>query len=127
MIKARSFQYEGREYQLQAEVIPCGEDLCIVFSGGDRPHIGAAALAVVTGSGNHPEKTTVTPTVLSVPGHKEYQLALDAAERLAKDLACTVVVTVGIHIEGITPELIDRVVEEFNGLVVDLSNTMQTK
>lgn len=125
MNKSRSFQYQGREYHLQAEVVSCGEDLCVLISGGDRPHIGAAALAAVTESAHHPGKFAATPSVLSVPGHKEHQLALDAAERLSKALARTVVVTAGIHIEGITPGLIEQVVEEFNGLVAELAEILQ--
>jgi gallate decarboxylase subunit D len=127
MIKTRSFLFEGREYQLQAEVISCGEDLCIVFSGGDQPHIGASALGVWTSSPNNPEKRTATPSVIAVPGHKESQLALAAAEMLSKSLERTVAVTVGIHIEGITPELIDRVVEEFHVFVADLSVSLIEK
>jgi hypothetical protein len=51
-------------------------------------------------------------------------LALDAAEMLARILERTVAVTVGIHIEGITPDLITRVEEEFHILVGDLSETL---
>jgi hypothetical protein len=123
--KTRSFQYQEREYSLRAEVVPCGSDTCIVITGGDQPHIGAAALGVVTGSAAHPGKSAVTSSVLSVPGHKEGQLALEAAERLSKVLESTVVVTVGIHIDGITPELIELVREEFNLLVADLSQVLQ--
>jgi len=39
---------------------------------------------------------------------------------LSKALDRTVVVSVGIHIEGITPELITKVEEEFHLLVADL-------
>ncbi len=127
MIKTRSFLFEGREYRLQAEVVSCGEDLCVLFSGGDQPHIGAAALGVWTSSPNNPEKRTATPSVIAVPGHKESQLALAAAEMLSKSLERTVAVTVGIHIEGITPELIDRVVEEFQAFVADLSISLLEK
>lgn len=121
MIKTRSFQYQDREYRLQAEIVPCGEDLCILFSGGDRPHIGVVALGAFTGSANHPAKKSVSPSLISVPGHKEGHLALSAVETLSKALKRTVVVTVGIHIEGISTDLIARVVEEFNTLVEDLS------
>lgn len=127
MNKTRCFHYQDREYHLRADIHPCGEDYCILISGGDRPHIGAAALGVAAGSANHPEKITATPSVLSVPGHKEHLLALDAAERLSKTLATTVVVTVGIHIKDITPGLIDQVVEEFNGLIDDLAEALGKK
>lgn len=127
MIKTRSFRHQDREYRLRAEAVACGEDLCVMLSGGDRPHIGAAALAVLTPSANNPGKRTATPSVIAVPGHKEHQLALEAAERLSKSLERTVVVTVGIHIDGITPDLIDRVVEEFHSLVADISAAVLEK
>ncbi len=127
MIRTRSFRYQEKEYQLQAEVVACGEDLCVMISGGDRPHIGAVALAALTPSARDPGKRTATPSVIAVPGHKEHHLALEASEKLAKDLERTVVVTVGIHIDGITPDLIDRVVEEFHKLVADLSAAVLEK
>jgi len=124
VIESRSFRYQNQEYRLQAEVVSCGEDLCILISGGDRPHIGAAALGVWTGGANNPGRQTATASLISVPGHKEGPLALDAAEMLARILERTVAVTVGIHIEGITPDLITRVEEEFHILVGDLSETL---
>ena len=127
VIETRAFQYKDREYQLQAEIIPCGEDLCILFSGGDRPHIGAVALGVWTSSANDSEKMSATASLVSVPGHKESQLALAAAEKLSIVAKRTVVVTVGIHIEDISPELITRVVEEFHILVADLSESLIEK
>ncbi len=127
MIRTRSFRYGEQEYQLQAEIISCGEDLCVLFSGGDQPHIGAAALGAWTSSVTNPDKKQATASLLTVPGHKEGPLALSAAEILTKALGKTVAVTVGIHIEDITPDLISRVVEEFNALVADLSETLLVK
>jgi hypothetical protein len=31
---------------VQATVVPAGDDLCIVLTGGDRPHIGTVTLSV---------------------------------------------------------------------------------
>lgn len=124
MIESRTFRYQDKEYRLQAEVVFCGEDLCILFSGGDRPHIGAAALGMWTGSANDPVRGTATASLMAVPGHKEGPLALAAAETLSRILERTVAVTVGIHIEGITPDLITRVEEEFQILVADLSEIL---
>ncbi len=124
IIKTRSFQDQEREYRIQAEVLVCGRDICIVISGGDQPHIGAVALAVVAESPSHPQKWSATPSVIAVPGHKEYHLALAAAEHLSKTLERTVVVSVGIHIDGITPELINKVEVEVQLLVADLAESI---
>jgi hypothetical protein len=118
--KSRSIQDQAQTYQITAEVIPAGRDLCVVISGGDQPHVGAVALATISPSSNDPHKQSATPSVIGVPGHKEYQLALTTAEQLSKALETTVAVSIGIHIDGISPELITRVEEEVHQLVVDL-------
>lgn len=127
MVRTRSFTFQDKEYQVQAEVLVCGEDLCVVFGGGGQPHIGAVALATPTESANNPGKQTITPSVIARPGHKEYQLALEAAELLSRALERSVAVTVGIHIDGITPELINKIVEEFHNLVADLAEVIHDK
>ena len=120
IIKTRAFQDQDREFRIQAEVLSSGRDLIIVICGGDQPHIGAVALATMNKSPHDPLRRSATPSVIAVPGHKEYHLALAAAEQLAKALERTVVVTVGIHIDGITPQLINKVEDEFHSLVADL-------
>lgn len=120
IIKTRTIQDQGREYRIQAEVLSSGRDICVVICGGDRPHIGAVALGSMAESPNDPRRRSATPSVIAVPGHKEYYLALAGAEQLSKALDRTVVVSVGIHIDGITPELINKVEEEFHSLVADL-------
>ena len=124
IVKTRSFQDQEREYWIQAEVLVCGRDICIVISGGDQPHIGAVALAFVAESHSHHQRWSATPSVIAVPGHKEYQLALAAAEQLSKILKRTVVVSVGIHIDGISPELINKVEVEVQLLVADLAESI---
>lgn len=120
IVSARSFQDQGREYQLQAEGIFSGRDLLVLVNGGDKPHIGAVALASMVESPNIPQKQTTTPSVISAPGHKEYRLALAGAEKLSRALERTVAVAVGIHIDDITAGLIGKVEEEFNFLISDL-------
>ena len=124
IVKTRSFQDQDREYQIQADVLFCGRDICIVISGGDKPHIGAVALAFLAESPSPQQRLSATPSVIAVPGHKEYHLALAAAEQLSKTLKRTVVVTMGIHIDGITPELINKVEVEVQLLVADLAESI---
>jgi len=124
IVKTRSFQDQDKEYQIQADVLFCGRDICIVISGGDQPHIGAVALALVAESPSHPRRWSATPSVIAVPGHKEYHLALSAAEHLSKTLERTVVVSLGIHIDGISPKLIKKVEDEVQLLVADLAESI---
>ena len=127
IIRTRTFQDQDRVYEIQAEVLVSGRDICVVISGGDRPHIGAVALASLAESPNDPQRQSATPSVLTVPGHKEYHLALAAAEGLCKTLERTVAVSVGIHIDDITPEMIDKVEEDFHFLVADLADFITAK
>lgn len=70
------------------------------FTGGTA-HIGAVALA------RPGDKSGAQ--VLTVPGHKEDTLALEAAHQLAMTLRCTVCVSAGIHYDAITPNEITQI------------------
>jgi gallate decarboxylase subunit D len=87
---------------LEAGCVSVGQDLVVIVGGGQRPHVGAAALAVSSPDINDPSVTTQSSCLASVPGHKEADLARDAALRLSKALNRTVVVTVGIHDDAIS-------------------------
>ena len=97
-----------------------GNDCCVVITGGDRPHLGAVALAQARPSLSDPAKTSASTSVLTLLGHKEDALAHRAATRLARDLAANVVVCCGIHVDAITAdelkfidEAIDRICFRF--------------
>lgn len=72
-----------------------GEDLCVTLSGGDRPHIGAMALHV---------PGTTPAAVLTVPRHRETELAQEVADRLGERLGVTVGVLCGIHVDSLRAE-----------------------
>ena len=90
----------GRIY-LRMTALFLGRDLAITLSGGDRPHIGAVALAQL-GAGT---------TVLPLPKHREGELAGCIATELASRAGCTACVACGIHLEAIRTEEIQDVLE----------------
>lgn len=96
---------------LEAVSVPMGNDLCLVITGGDRPHLGAVALAQARPSLQDSSKVSASTSVLTVPGHKEDLLARSAAQCLAAGLNRTVVVCCGIHVDDILPDEL-RFVEE---------------
>ena len=108
---------------LEAVCVRCGRDLVVVVCGGARPHIGAAALGLSLPSIKDAERRTVSSPLLSVPGHKEEDLARDGSLRLSRRLETNVVVTVGIHDDAITKEGIDRYVELFGQLMEKIAAT----
>jgi len=76
---------------------PLGDDLQVVIWGGERPHVGAVAVAEPRISRTDPSRTTASSSVITLSGHKEDELARDAALRLAIVARSAVAVTAGLH------------------------------
>jgi hypothetical protein len=104
-------------YDLTASVRIIGSDLLIAIWGGEKPHIGAVAVAQPRPSLKDPAVTSSSASVICLVGHKEDELAKAAAEILAAALKTQVVVTAGIHWDNLTPEAIQRVVRNSQILV----------
>jgi gallate decarboxylase subunit D len=102
---------------LEAACVAAGEDLVVVVGGGQRPHVGAAALAISVPSAVDPAARTCSSYLASVPGHREEDLARDGALRLSRALRRQVVVTVGIHDDAIPRERIAAYLELFERLL----------
>jgi gallate decarboxylase subunit D len=84
---------------VEVSALRCGNDLVIALQGGTRHHIGAAAMAVPRPSLADPETVSSSASVLCVAGHKEDELARGVALRLSAELACTVTVVAGLHVD----------------------------
>jgi hypothetical protein len=74
-----------------------GEDILVAIWGGERPHIGAVAMAEPRPSLKDPSVTSATTSVHCFLGHKEDALANAAATAIASKLKARAVVTAGIH------------------------------
>ncbi|HAX74135.1 MAG TPA: hypothetical protein DCY20_11480 [Firmicutes bacterium] len=85
-------------------VTELGNDLNVSLYGGDKPHIGAVALAVPHESLADANQLSATVSTLVVMRHKEEALAKDVAYQLSKTLNKVVSVSCGIHIDNIKPE-----------------------
>lgn len=85
------------------------KDVVVELTGGDRPHIGAVALAQVRPSLKNPEKINTTTSVLTCLGHREGDLARKMASRIAKQAKINIVVICGIHLDHISKEEIQDV------------------
>jgi gallate decarboxylase subunit D len=103
--------------RLEAVCVSCGRDLVVVVGGGAAYHVGATALALSLPSIQDPAHLTNSSYLAAVPGHKEEDLARDGSLRLSKALSRTVVVTVGIHEDGMSTDRIRRYVALFDRLV----------
>ena len=105
------------EYKIKAVCVSCGDDLVVVVGGGSRYHLGSLGLTISMPSIKDPAKLTNSTYQVPVPGHKEESLAREASCKLSKFLSKNVVVTVGIHTDEISKELIRAYVDQFNNLI----------
>lgn len=102
---------EGR-YQLRLRALETGgRGLVIFLTGGELPHLGGVVLAAVPSA----EKAALSHCdtwELTLPGHKDKELAGRIARKLCLALQEPVSVSVGIHIEDAMPEEIALLCEE---------------
>jgi len=85
-----------------------GNDKVFLVTGGTA-HIGATATACVASDGK------VCVDAISLPGHRERELAEELAAMAAAKLGCAVAVLMGIHMEKPSKQEIAEVVEETRG------------
>ncbi len=88
----------------------------MVIMGGERPHLGAVALAQVRPSLENASMLSATTSVITLLGHKDDVVAKRVAERLAAKLNKNVVAVCGIHVDHITAdelEFVNEAIERF--------------
>ena len=102
---------------VEATVVRAGEDLCIVLTGGDRPHIGTVTLSVPRPSLADATRTSATTSVLNLTGHKDGEAAQYLSERLAATLGATVVVTGGSTSGCVRATAVDALSHGFRAIV----------
>jgi hypothetical protein len=106
-------------YDLEASVKRIGHDLLIAVCGGEKPHIGAVAVAQPRPSLKGPDITSASTSVICVLGHKEDQIAKQIAEKVSAALNTLVVVTAGIHWDDIPDQGIRKVIRHAD-ILIDL-------
>ena len=98
---------EGR-FRLRLRALGTGGNGLVVFlTGGDRPHLGGASLAAPPSAGStglsHCDSWDVT-----LPGHKDKDLAASLARQICLAVDEPVSVNVGIHVENASGDDIAR-------------------
>ena len=109
--------------KLSARALWAGEDLVVVVSGGEKPHVGAVAAARPRPSLADAGKTSADASVIAFGGHKEDLLARGVALEIASALGTRVVVTAGAHWDGLGPDEIaevERLAGELAGRLIAL-------
>ena len=103
---------------LHMAVQPMGDDLHVSLYGGEKPHIGAVALAVPRQSLANDGSISASVSVLTITGHKEDGLARYVAHEMAKQANACVCVACGIHVEHIEQEELVQVQELADSLIL---------
>lgn len=97
--------------EIRVLVTRLGTDYNIVVQGGGKPHVGSVVLAVPRPSLRCDGSISVTSSVLNVTGHKDEAVCRYLAEQTAKKKNTVVVCAGGFHIDGITEEQIQEVLD----------------
>ncbi|HMM22112.1 MAG TPA: proteasome assembly chaperone 4 family protein [Selenomonadales bacterium] len=121
------FERQSGRIRVSLRAAAMGADLCLIISGGDRPHLGAVALAQPRPSLAEPDRLSPSVSLLTLVGHKEGGIACQAAERIASRTGRNVVVCCGIHVDEIQGGEITAVLEMVNTLVSDLLNATDSE
>jgi predicted esterase len=104
-------------YGLEAFVKKIGEDLLIAIWGGEKPHIGAVAVAQPRPSLKDERAVSATASVFCYLGHKDDIIAKEAAEKLSATLNTNVTVTAGVHWDDIDEAGIKAIIANSQELV----------
>lgn len=86
---------------ITAQVTMLDDDIHVLLTGGERPHVGAAALA----------QTGELTGCLSFPGHKEQVVCEQWARSLSEYTGGCATVACGIHYDHLAPERIQAVLD----------------
>lgn len=111
--------------KVNMKALEIGDDLCVIISGGDSPHIGSVTLSVPRPSLSDPKINSATTSVLNLIGHKDDEAARYVSHTLSARLNKNVVTTCGIHIDNITPEEIKTTIDILNKLTDTLISNMR--
>ncbi len=116
-MERKTFTHGSDLYKVKAEVRMVGSDILVILYGGQKPHIGSIAVALPRPSLENRKRTSSTSSVYNFLGHKDDVVAQKMSEALSARLNKKVVVAAGIHVDRITQEGIEKVLENCDKLV----------
>ena len=94
------------ELRVRLRVERMGNDLCVMISGGDAPHIGSVAIAEPRESLRRDGRRSATVSTFNFVSHKDDEIANAAAHAIAAQANCRTVVLCGLHYEKLDDEKI---------------------
>ena len=119
---------EGKDkYKVKLVAIKSGEDLTVIISGGEKPHIGTIAVSIPRPSLKDSNKMSASTSVFTLTGHKEDELSKQIAESITKITKKVTVVIVGLHIEKATSKDIECLIQNTQKVVDKLRRKLVKK
>lgn len=106
---------KNNRIEVNLTAFPMGKDLCVILTGGDRPHLGA----ITASSQSLDPKTIVFDT------HKENFVTEMAAEILRKDYLENFVICCGIHLDNIDKTEIMDIMDLCRQMIIELCNKLK--
>ncbi|MFB0562580.1 MAG: hypothetical protein ACETWM_15350 [Candidatus Lokiarchaeia archaeon] len=103
-----------------------GDDLVVGIGGGEKPHVGALAIAEPRPSRDTPNEVSSTSSVITLLGHKDDIVAREAADYLARETNRVVTVTAGIHVENATEKEIGALIENSRRITQKIKEKIKT-
>ena len=119
---------EGKDkYKVKLVAIKSGEDLTVIISGGEKPHIGTIAVSIPRPSLKDSNKVSASTSVFTLTGHKEDELSKQIAESITKITKKVTVAIVGLHIEKATSKDIECLIQNTQKVVDKLRRKLVKK
>lgn len=95
------------------------DDLSVKLTGG-ASHVGAVAVGIFDRVSGR-----ASASVITVPGHREDELALLGARKLSEASRSATVFIAGIHVDDITKGEIEEIVSVSEGMIEELSGILR--
>jgi hypothetical protein len=94
-----TFSAGSGKFRINMSISTVNEGILVVVGGGERSHIGAAAIAVPYTNVKN-QLLDSSSSVITLPEHKDDVLAKAISEKLAKSLNQIVVAVAGVHVDN---------------------------
>ena len=111
-------------FKVIAEVKIIGDDLMISVWGGTKPHIGSISVSVPRPGLKDGISMSSTSSVINLIGHKDEVVARKFSEQLAAKFNRNAIATAGVHIDDITENQINIIMQNITALCLDVINKL---
>lgn len=119
------FDFHDEKLKLKVSVTQAGSDISICIYGGDKPHIGSAALAVPHLGITEKNEKSSTVSVINVVGHRDGRVAEYCAKKISGYQECVVAVSCGIHYNDFDENIKNRLFESLDELCEEMIKRIQ--